>query len=549
MLLMIVLMLAAIVETPVVKLAKGDTMNWKLLLLGAVLAGMMVAGFLIRSGSDRPLELTILHTNDIHTHYDAFEPWGEPVQGGVARLKTAVDGIRHAGGNALFLDAGDQFQGTLFFNVGGAEIVADVMNALEYDAMCIGNHEFDAGPAELAAFIDWADFPVVSANIDASADADLAGEILPYALFRFDRAPVAVIGLTTEHTALSSSPGPSVQFLDVIASAQRTVDDLQENGIFVIIALTHLGYATDLELAHAVDGIDVVVGGHSHTCLDPYPTLTESASGEPVLVVTAHEWGKRLGCLDVLFTDDGRVNSYAGRTVFIDETIPEDRTMLDVLAEYRPAIDALVEQVVGVVGVDLDGARENVRVRETNLGNLICDAILWKTKSLGATIAVQNGGGIRASIPSGNVTMGQILEVLPYGNQITMVSLTGEELAQALENGVGRVEDASGAFPHVGGIRYAFDPSGEPGMRIVRVEAWEDTSGTYADLDPAAIYTVATNNFLANGGDGYDGFANASDRYDIGWLLSDVLAEFLDAEGPVAPTIEGRIAEVSTNVD
>jgi 5'-nucleotidase/UDP-sugar diphosphatase len=270
-------------------------MNWKVLLLAIALVGMVVAGLLIRVGDgDQPFELTILHTNDLHAHYDSFERSGEPVLGGVARLKAVVDDIRDEADNVLFLDAGDQFQGTLFFTVGGAEVVADVMNELEYDAMCVGNHEFDAGPGELATLIDRVDFPVLSANIDASADSDLSGAILPYEIFVFGREPVAVIGLTTEHTAIASSPGPDVQFLDAIAAAQRAVHGLEERGIDVIVALTHLGYERDLELAGSVDGIDVIVGGHSHTLLDPYPTLTASASGEPVLVITAYEWGSHL---------------------------------------------------------------------------------------------------------------------------------------------------------------------------------------------------------------------------------------------------------------
>ncbi|MBU0595060.1 5'-nucleotidase C-terminal domain-containing protein, partial [Candidatus Bipolaricaulota bacterium] len=275
--------------------------------------------------------------------------------------------------------------------------------------------------------------------------------------------------------------------------------------------------------------------------LDAYPTLATSSTGEPVLVVTAHEWGKRLGRLDVSFTDDGRVESYAGGLLVVDESIPEDGGMLALLDAYRPAIDALMTRVVGTADVDLNGSREDVRVRETNLGNLICDAMLWKTKNLDATIALQNGGGIRASIPAGEITMGQVLEVLPYGNQLSVLSLSGEELIAALENGVSGVEDGAGRFPHVGGLRYTFDPSAEPAARITNVEIWDEAFESFAPLDTTATVVLATNNFLADGGDGFETFALASERYDTGWLLSDVLAEYLTAHPVVVPDVEDRI--------
>jgi 5'-nucleotidase/UDP-sugar diphosphatase len=519
-------------------------MTWKFLVLAALVCA--VVGLLLLEEREEALELTILHTNDLHAHYDSFEPWGDVVQGGAARLKTVVEEILEEDDDILFLDAGDQFQGTLFFTVGGAQVVADVMNELGYDAMCLGNHEFDAGPAELAAFIEEADFPVLSANVDAFADADLAGMIQPYEIFDFDGVLVAVIGLTTEHTATASSPGPNVRFLDAIEVAQRTADELAANDIDVIIALTHLGTLRDVEMAQAVSGIDVIIGGHSHTLLEDYPMVTSSASGEPVLVITAHEWGKRLGRLDVSFTKDGLVGAFSGEPIFIDESIPEDEGMLALLNEYRPAIDALMTQVVGSTDVDLNGAREDIRVRETNLGNLICDAMLWKSRGLGATVAIQNGGGIRASIPAGEITMGQVLEVLPYGNQLTVLTIIGDQLTAALENGVSAVEDGAGQFPHVGGMRYTFDSTLQPGRRVTVVEIWDAATKSYIPIDPAATYLLATNNFLASGGDGFD-FSEATDRYDSGWLLSDALAEFFRDQGVVAPEIEGRIREGSSD--
>ena len=519
-------------------------MNWKLLLLGLALAGAVVLGWMWLAPSEaEPLEVTILHTNDLHAHYEPFEPWGEPVQGGVAHLATAIGSVRDDADNLLLLDAGDQFQGTLYFTVGGANVVADVMNELGYDVMAIGNHEFDSGPAELARLIDLADFPVLSANTDAMADADLADEILPYELFFFGREVVAVVGLTTEYTSISSSPGSNVQFLDVISTAQQTAQELEEAGINKIIALTHLGYERDLELAASVHGIDVIVGGHSHTMLDEYPVVAFSASGEPVLVVTAYEWGKLLGRLNVMFTADGLVGSFSGELIVIEESISEDDDMLELLAEYRPAIDELMTTIVGATDVALNGAREDIRVRETNLGNLICDAMLWKTRDFDTTLAIQNGGGIRASIPRGMITMGQVLGVLPYGNQITVIGLSGKQVCEALENGVSQVEDGSGRFPHVGGMRYTFDPTAEIASRVTVVEVWDEASEGFIPIEPATIYQLATNNFIAKGGDDFSMLAEALDRYETGWLLSDSIAEYLDANAPVEPEVEGRIEE------
>ena len=521
-------------------------MNWKLLLLGLALAGAAVLGWMLLAPPEaNEVELTILHTNDIHSHYDSFEPWGEPVQGGVARLATAIESVRNEAGHVLLLDAGDQFQGTLYFTVGGAHVVADVMNELDYDAMVIGNHEFDSGPAELARLIDLAEFPIISANIDAVDDSDLTDGILAFKLFFFDGEPVAVIGLTTEHTAIASSPGPNIQFLDVITTAQGMAEALEEGGINKIIALTHLGYEQDLQLASSVHGIDVIVGGHTHTQLAEYPTVTASISGEPVLVVTAYEWGKQLGRLNVVFTADGLVGSFFGEPIGIDESISEDNDMLELLAEYRPAIDALMTTIVGATEVALNGAPEDIRVRETNLGNLICDAMLWKTRDFDTTLSIQNGGGIRASIPKGMITMGQVLEVLPYGNQITVLGLSGEDVWAALENGVSQVEDNSGRFPHVGGMRFTFDPAADVGSRVTSIEVWETVTEMYVPIDLEARYHLATNNFIANGGDDYTVLALSSESYETGWLLSDTLAEYLDEHAPVEPNVEGRILDLA----
>ena len=519
-------------------------MNWKLVLVGIVVAALLW-GAGLWTHEEPQLELTLLHTNDIHSHYGAFARSNQPSQGGAPRLATLVEDARKDAEHSLLLDAGDQFQGSLLFTVGGVEVVAEVMNALGYDAITVGNHEFDLGPAELARFIDAATFPVVSANVDASDDLDLDGRIRPFDVFLFGGEIVGVFGLTTETTATASSPGESVAFEPAVRRARSIVAMLERQGVNKIVAVTHLGFARDLELAAAVDGIDVIVGGHSHTQLGaddmPYPTLVTSSGGDPVVVVTAGEWGEALGRLDVVFDARGVVVEATGERIPTAASVPEDETVIALLAPYAAKTEALLRDPVGTSDVDLDGDRARVRSEETTLGDAIADAMLWKTSSQGARVALHNGGGVRASIARGPVSVGQILEVLPFGNEISLVTLTGRQLVDALENGVSQVETGAGRFPQVSGLRFTFDPAAAAGARVQLVEVWDPKAGAYRALLPEESLVVATNDFLAGGGDGYAAFAAGSDRYDTGWLLSDVLAEYVREQSPLRVEVDGRI--------
>ena len=501
--------------------------------------------------ADSPITVTILHTNDTHAHMESFEPFGQPLQGGVARRYTAIQQIKAETANILLLDAGDAFQGTLFFNQWQGEEQAHFMNALNYQAMAVGNHEFDSGPAVLANFIDKANFPVLSANLDVSAEPALTGLVQAYTILEIEGQKIGVLGLTTKETALISSPGPNVVLKDEVESAKAAVAELEAQGVNKIVALTHMGYSQDLALGAAVDGIDVIVGGHSHTLLGSmegakgdYPTVVTSPAGDTVLVVSAYEWGKYLGRLEVTFTAGGQVESYSGEPIFIDESIAEDAGIAAGVAEYAAPIENLKATVVGRAAVDLDGTRELVRSQETNLGNLICDAVLWKTAAEKTQICLQNGGGIRASIPAGDVSMGQVLEVLPFGNLIATFGLKGTDVWAALENGVSQYEEQAGRFPQVSGLRYTFDPGQPAGSRITSVEI-ENADGSYSPIDLDAVYQIASNDFMRQGGDGYDMFANnAIDAYDAGAVLADALAEHIGTYSPVNPVVEGRITQV-----
>ncbi|MCX7706488.1 MAG: 5'-nucleotidase C-terminal domain-containing protein, partial [Anaerolineae bacterium] len=276
-----------------------------------------------------------------------------------------------------------------------------------------------------------------------------------------------------------------------------------------------------------------------------YPTVVNSPSGDTVLVVSAFEWGKYLGRLDVSFTADGKIAGYVGAPIFIDTRFAEDPTIAAAVAEFAKPIAQLRAKVIGSSRVPLEGTRAIVRSRETNLGNLICDALLWKTAAEGTQVCVTNGGGIRASIPAGNITMGQVLEVLPFGNLIATMQLRGEDLWAALENGVSRWQLGDGRFPQVGGMRYIFDPTRPAGSRIVAVQV-RGADGLYRPLDMNAIYKVVTNDFMRRGGDGYTVFlTKAINPYDAGAVMADAVAEYIGRNSPVAPTVEGRILRFS----
>jgi 2',3'-cyclic-nucleotide 2'-phosphodiesterase (5'-nucleotidase family) len=525
-------------------------------------------------------ELTILHTNDNHARVDQYNRNGarcteeDDLDGlciaGTPRLATKVNEIRSEVGNVLLLDAGDQFQGTLFFNLFKEEILNLTMNYLEYDAMTVGNHEFDDGPATLAAFINGSDFPIVSANIDASADLDLVGLIEPYTIVVEGGEQIGIIGLTTPETENISSPGPDIVFNDPLTSLQDAADHLTGLGVDKIIALTHQGYDVDVEMAAQVSGVDVIIGGHSHTFTytptdpikfydpefpqyDPlapageYPTVVESLTGEPVLVITAYQWGTFLGRLDVGFDAGGVIDAYGGNPIYLGTDVEKDAVLDGMLDPYREDVADLVGTVVGETTVDLlidEGGVRICRLGECLLGNLVADAMLWKANEMepGANyqIAFQNGGGLRAPILTGEISMGDVLETLPFGNTIATFELKGEYVKEALENGARLYPSANGGFAQVSGLKYVIDPNQPAGSRISNVQVWNGV--VWSPLNSNAYYKVVTNDFMRRGGDNYTVFRDyAVDPYDFGPLLDEALADYLQEFSPVTPEIEGRV--------
>ncbi len=491
--------------------------------------------------------LTVMHSNDVHATYDP----DQDDRGGAARTATVVKEIRAEVPYSLLLDGGDRFTGSLFHSFYQGWDSAQVMNELGYDAMVLGSYEFTHGADKLADFVNLLKFPVVVANVDFSDSPRLAGHVAPYTVVDFDGEPVGILGITQGDSRIR--PIPELKFdTDYVGVAQRTVDDLAAQGVNKIILISHLGYFADLDLATQLSGVDLIVGGDSNTLLSntlpdaegPYPAVMESAAGEPVLIVQAWEHGRVLGRINLVFDDAGVLTSWDGDSIPINGDIEPDTAMAALIERLRAPLPDFLNQVVGTSDVHLEGREEVCRFEECNLGSLIADAMREAT---GAQIGFQNGGGIRASIEAGDITVGDVLDVLPFNNTFVIFELSGADIIAALENGVSHVEltEGTGRFMQVSGLRYTWDGSQEVGRRIVSVEVL-NADGEYEVLDPDEVYTVTTNDYLFVGGDDYHMFSdNSTNSYDFGRTQDEVVRTYIAQNSPITiPETEGRVVRL-----
>jgi 5'-nucleotidase/UDP-sugar diphosphatase len=282
----------------------------------------------------------------------------------------------------------------------------------------------------------------------------------------------------------------------------------------------------------------VIVGGHSNSLLSntneradgPYPTMVGSTA-----IVQAYAYGKFLGELNVSFNDAGEITEAKGEPLVMDGSVAEDGATKARIAEAAAPLEEVRNKVVANAADAIEGDRAICRIQECQMGNLVADAMLARVMDQGVEIAIANSGGLRASIDAGDVTMGEVLTVLPFQNTLSTFRVSGEVLVAALENGVSQVEEVKGRFPQVAGISFSFDASAEVGARV------SDVMVGGAAIDAAKVYGVVSNNYVRNGGDGYKMFRDAQDAYDFGPDVADVLAEYLAAQGPYAPYLDGRI--------
>lgn len=513
--------------------------------------------------------LSLMHVNDTHAN----------TQQAPKRL-TVIKEVRAEKPSALLIDAGDVFTGTLYFNEFKGQADLELMKLMDYDVMTFGNHEFDLGSTPeghkaLSEFIQKSNFPFVSANADFSKDVNLKGlfnvnvtsdpkdgQIYSGIIKEVDGQKVGLFGLTTAETANISSP-KDVTFTDYIKAAQTMVDEFEKQGVNKVVAVTHIGYDdssefdNDLLLAAAVNGIDVIVGGHSHTQLDKPVVVNKDKNGaekDPTVIVQAYQYSDFLGTLDVNFDKEGKVVSHAGELIPIkDQT--EDPAAAALLKTYSEKIEEIkVKEIGAVAESELTNPRvkedtdPSVRKNETALGNIITDGMLSKAKKYNDKVimALQNGGGIRASIDAGPITVGEVITVLPYGNTLATMEVTGAELKAAFEISFKNYPKENGGFLHVSGAKVEFDSSKPAGERVVSIK-YKAADGTLVELKDDEKYVIATNAFTAKGGDGYDVFKKAYEEgrvTDLGLSDWENLQEQLQSMKTVKNEVEGRIVDV-----
>ena len=480
----------------------------------------------------------------------------------VAALKDAYEA---AGAQVLLMDAGDFSQGSTSVNVSEGATAVELMNMAGYDVATTGNHEFDFGYANLKTLMESAEFPILAADA-FTAEGDLAMDGDNFT-FQLGDVTVGVFGLATPETATKAHPAKleGVTFLaedELFACAQEQVDELTAAGCDYIIALGHLGIDAEstgnrsIDLLENVTGIDVFIDGHSHSDQAAIAEETNGTGmvGDTILTSTGTQLAN-VGVVDI--APDGTIDASSVATADLaDQGIVADEAIVTRATEIKNTINEEYDVVFASTEVALDGERENVRTKETNLGDLITDAMLWQAQKDNENVvaALNNGGGIRASIAAGDITKMAVNTVLPFGNTLYVVEVTGAELLEALEASTYCTPESIGGFPQVSGIKFiintgaAYD-AGEnyPGSTyagpnsINRVTIL--TVGGQA-FDADATYTLVTNNFMAAGGDTYYAFSAAESGYDTGIPLDQVVMDYITEEldGTVTAARYGQTA-------
>jgi 5'-nucleotidase len=498
-----------------------------------VVLPLLVTGLLsacsAREPDRPPVRLTFLQFND---HY-ILEPIDRDRQkGGMARIATLVARTRAESPHTLLALAGDTISPSVMSAVLRGEQMIAAWNQLGLDIATFGNHEFDFGPPTLLARMRESRFTWVSANVLDRATGRPFGGARATQVVERDGVAVGFFGLTVPDTAQTSNPGPGIEFRDPIVAARGAMAELKAGRRPVVVAVTHQDMPADERMAREVPGIHLVIGGHEHDPLENVvgDTLITKAGADGVFVVR----------IDLQATRHGKVLARQHRFIPVTPELPDDPAMAALAARYQARLGEAMDVRIGETRVPLDARNAALRTGETNVGNYVTDVMRARLR---ADVAVMNGGGIRGNqiVPAGAMTRKDISALLPFLNVLVKLELPGKVLLDVLERSVGAYPREFGGFLQVSGLTFTFDPTRPVHQRVVRVLVGGEP------LDPERRYTVATNSYTAQGGDGYAMLATAKPLVfpEDGPGLAETLIEAVERAGSIAPAVQGRITRTS----
>ena len=502
--------------------------KWLVYLLTALLAISLSPAALAAEPGE--VTITILHTNDMHGRILPEDDRDSSI--GLPELSAAVQALRQEQPNLLLVDAGDTLHGMPDINISRGENMVDLLNLIGYDFMTPGNHDFNYGSARLQELSRELRFPMLSANV---ADRRTGKLLFPeWKTVVIDGVRIAVFGLTTPETAYKTSPQnvTNVQFLDPVKTAQRLVKKLRAKHD-VIVAITHIGVdrssvLTSDQLAAAVPDIDVIIDGHSHT------ELPQGQMVGHTLIAQTGCYDHQLGRVDLVVRDHAVVSRtaqlYTPSALQAIAPVPDARVAQEI-GRLKAGNQERFGEVVAHSGVFLPADRGIVRLQESALGDLCADVMRQET---GADVGLVNGGSLRADLPAGDVTKGDMMAIFPFGNTMKKIELSGAQLRQVLEYSVGMYPSAFGGFMQVSGIRFAYDPLREAGSRITAIEV----NGRPLEAD--RVYTAALNDYLCIGGDGYTMLEGCKIVGEYG-TCEELLTNYLNQHGLQGCSTDGRI--------
>ncbi|XP_034663764.1 apyrase isoform X2 [Drosophila subobscura] len=532
----------------------------------------------VMEAAENRFPLSIIHINDFHARFEPTDTSGgvcdgdEECIGGYARTVYTVKRLleQQKEFNPIYINAGDSFQGTLWYNIGRWNVTQEFLNMLPADAMTLGNHEFDNGVEGVVPFLETIDTNMLVANMDCAHEPTMESLYNSSMIIERGGRKIGLIGVILETTYDLANTGKLI-FRNESDAIREEAQQLKAQGANIIIVISHCGFDVDKEIAaNAGDWIDVVVGSHSHTFLytgDPpgphkpagdYPTEVIHSSGHRVLIVQASAYARYVGNLTVYFDDNGDVLDFEGAPIYMGADVPEDEAVLDVIKPWKEVIDKQGKVVIGTTKVDL--TKDDCGAGECNLGSFFCDAMVhsfiglspfdqkaWTNVSAG----LMNIGGLRVKLPRGNLTYAHMVSMSPFENTLVAYNLPGSRLVAALEHAVSKIDLENGVASsyinlQFSGIKVKYDYTKPVYSRVVSVyvRCADCETPVYEPLDPYRLYRLTSPDFLQQGGDGYIMLAEGTD-IQRGVTDVDALISYTAHIDPIYVGLEGRITALN----